>query len=77
MPYSQAVSGQVTATITTTARMSSQGEIGRKRITVASARSRRLLRHITVPSFTTAMAPVAPGGAEQLAPRGAATSNDK
>ena len=54
MPYSQAVSGQVTATITTTARMSNQAEIDRKRVTVGSARCRRLLRHITVPSFTTA-----------------------
>ena len=39
-----------------TIRRNSQVEIGR----IASARSRRLLRRITVSSFTTAMEPVAP-----------------
>ena len=49
---SQAVSGQATATITTTVTRSSQVEIGCKRVMVTSVRSRRLLRRITVPSFT-------------------------
>jgi hypothetical protein len=48
MRYSQMVSGKAKATTTTVARRSSHGEIGRKRATVALARSRRTLRHITV-----------------------------
>jgi hypothetical protein len=56
MPYCQMVKGKATAMITPTIRRNSQVEIGR----IASARSRHLLRRITVPSFTTVMEPVAP-----------------